>query len=386
MKGPVSSRSWFSPSPNAPYPLGLVNGTTRYCETGSLLGLNSQPPVRNDHPPLLPWVPNHPQLPDYHQYPSAHPGCNTLPAAQQAYHHHHPLPNRLIQQYSSVSALGGQAASITTCLLIHQQTSLLKTPALTAAITKTNHLATKSIGPHRSLKIEQWLTTPFYRMPAQTTHSIHFPAVPQAILALDTLHQILTSFFGSPRKQICPGRAAKRWARFRETAYSLFTLPENNDESTPAPENDQTSASVDDKTFYYFVPPSRQHDPKPEEILTSNKTLQTNYQGLSHGTCVIAPRGKPAFCKFTTILFSSMSSEELQGWEKLVCFFLNQTQYVGQVQNNGPLMGGWMWGCGWRKGMKKEGFGQFCSVGRLAAMIRKALYNTRKIKYSVDDK
>ncbi|WAR62557.1 hypothetical protein PtB15_15B143 [Puccinia triticina] len=58
----------------------------------------------------------------------------------------------------------GQAASITTCLLIHQQTSLLKTPALTAAITKTNHLATKSIGPHRSLKIEQRLTTPFYKI------------------------------------------------------------------------------------------------------------------------------------------------------------------------------------------------------------------------------
>ncbi|OAV91130.1 hypothetical protein PTTG_04198 [Puccinia triticina 1-1 BBBD Race 1] len=149
----------------------------------------------------------------------------------------------------------------------------------------------------------------------------------------------------------------------------------NKDEVTPAPEGDQTSAGLDEKTFYYFVPPSRQHDPKPEEILTSNETLRSHYQGLSHGTCVIAPRGKPAFCKFTTIPFSSMSSEELQGWEKLVCFFLDQTQYVGQVQNNGPLMGGWMWGCGWRKGMKKEGFRRFCSVGRLAAMIRKALYN-----------
>ena len=93
----------------------------------------------------------------------------------------------------------------------------------------------------------------------------------------------------SPRKRIRPGRAAKQWARFRKTADSSLILLENNNESTPAPDNNQTSASVDDKTFYYFVPPSRQHNPKPEELLTSNETLRSHYHGLSHGTWVIAP-------------------------------------------------------------------------------------------------
>ncbi|KAA1095160.1 Leucine-zipper-like transcriptional regulator 1 [Puccinia graminis f. sp. tritici] len=145
----------------------------------------------------------------------------------------------------------------------------------------------------------------------------------------------------NPRKRTRPGRASKRWARFREKAESSFVLSDNDDESTESPDLDETitTAGPAEKPFYYFIPPSRQHDPNPSEILTSQETLLSHYSGLSHGTCIIAPRNMPAFCKFKTTPFSSMSSEELQGWEKLVCFFLQQTEYVAPVKNNGPSMG-----------------------------------------------
>ncbi|OAV85005.1 hypothetical protein PTTG_30876, partial [Puccinia triticina 1-1 BBBD Race 1] len=133
-----------------------------------------------------------------------------------------------------------------------------------------------------------------------------------------------------------------------------------DDKNPQDPENAKqaiAAASGSKATFYYFVPPTRQHDPNPSKLLTSQATLKASYRGLSFGTCVIAPRGGPGFCKFQTIPFSEISPDQLQGWEKLVCFFLDQTNYVAPVKNNGPLMGGWMWACGWRKSSKKEGFG-----------------------------
>ncbi|KAA1077000.1 Leucine-zipper-like transcriptional regulator 1 [Puccinia graminis f. sp. tritici] len=190
---------------------------------------------------------------------------------------------------------------------------------------------------------------------------------------------LLPSPFADNTSSQNPG-ASKRWARFRKKAESSFILPANDGESTPTPEVDETitTAGPSNKPFYYFIPPSRQHDPNPSEILTSQETLLLHYTGLSHGTCVIAPRNMPAFCKFKTTPFSSMLSEELQGWEKLVCFFLQQTEYVAPVKNNGPSMGGIMWACGWRKSSKKkEGFGRYCSVERLAAMIRRSQFNAK---------
>ncbi|KNZ51249.1 hypothetical protein VP01_4026g2 [Puccinia sorghi] len=82
--------------------------------------------------------------------------------------------------------------------------------------------------------------------------------------------------------------------------------------------------------------------PTPPKRLTTQLNLES-YQQLSHGTCVIAPQGKEAFCKVNFMPFSSMSPEELRGWEKLVCFFLDYTNYVEPVKNNGTLMGGAMW-------------------------------------------
>jgi len=114
----------------------------------------------------------------------------------------------------------------------------------------------------------------------------------------------------------------------------------------------------------------------PTESPPSQDTLRLFYHGLTHGTCVIAPLNEPAFCKVKFIPFSTMNATELRGWEKVVCFFLNQTQYVEPVKNNGPHMGGVMWAGGWRKCSKNgEAFGRYCSVARLVAMIQRCLYN-----------
>ncbi|KNZ45397.1 hypothetical protein VP01_8160g1, partial [Puccinia sorghi] len=86
-----------------------------------------------------------------------------------------------------------------------------------------------------------------------------------------------------------------------------------------------------------------QYDPCPEEILTSCKTLKL-YNCLSHGTCVIAPQNKPAFCKVKFLPFSLTSPAELPGWEQ--CVLLPGTDPVSN---------------GLRKSSKKgEWFGRYC--------------------------
>ena len=212
----------------------------------------------------------------------------------------------------------------------------------------------------------------------------------------------------SPRKRICPARAAQRWERYREKAAEPFgpshqeegstdyeadsiqpTKPADDAEPVEDAETAENAQSADNvestddtkpaddepAVHYYFVPRRRQHDPNPSETFTSQETLRL-YHGLSHGTCVIAPLNEPAFCKVTFIPFSKMNRTELLGWEKLVCFFLNQTQYVEPVKNNGPHMGGVMWAGGWRKCSKRgEAFGRYCSVARLVTMIKRCQYN-----------
>ena len=169
----------------------------------------------------------------------------------------------------------------------------------------------------------------------------------------------------------------KRWARLRGRADDPF-LPSDCGMEDEEPEEEPMGSLEEEEgefVYYYFVPPKRQHDPNPAETLTVARTLNL-YHRLSHGTCVIAPRNKPAFCKVMFMPFRSMSTEELQGWEKLVCFFLHRTNFVEPVKNNGPHMGGVMWADGWRKSLKKgESFGRYCSVARLAAMIQKCQYS-----------
>ena len=182
-----------------------------------------------------------------------------------------------------------------------------------------------------------------------------------------------------PRKRVRPGRAAARWNRYRDRAYEPFVASHVESEPEESEDKEEVIEMIEqedgESVYYYFVPPNSQHDPHPDETLTSSETLKL-YHRLSHGTCVIAPRNQPAFCKVKFLPFSSMSSTELQGWERLVCFFFGRTQFVEPVKNNGPLMGGVMWADGWRKSSKRgEWFGRYCSVARLSAIIKACQYS-----------
>ncbi|KNE88589.1 hypothetical protein PSTG_17998, partial [Puccinia striiformis f. sp. tritici PST-78] len=107
-----------------------------------------------------------------------------------------------------------------------------------------------------------------------------------------------------------------------------------------------------------------------------NKLFLTHILSSSMAPASLSLDKQPGFYKFGITRFSNMSPQQLQGCEKLVMFFLDQTNFVGTVKINGVLTEGTMWTCGWRKGLKKgEGFGRYCSVSRLATMILKSQYN-----------
>ncbi|KAI7947510.1 hypothetical protein MJO28_009418 [Puccinia striiformis f. sp. tritici] len=172
------------------------------------------------------------------------------------------------------------------------------------------------------------------------------------------------------------------WARQETTTGSSFVDSSVNLESTKDDDVNKTITAAPvppaEKIHYYYVPKHRQHDPNLLEIFTRQETLLNSYHKLDHGTCIIAPKKEPGFCKFKITPFSNMSPEQPQGWEKLVMFFLERTDFVEEVKINGPHTEGGMWACGWRKGSKrKEGFGRYCSFIRLAAMIRKSQYNAQ---------
>ncbi|KNZ48846.1 uncharacterized protein VP01_5371g2, partial [Puccinia sorghi] len=61
-----------------------------------------------------------------------------------------------------------------------------------------------------------------------------------------------------------------------------------------------------ESVYYYFVPPTLQHDPCPDKTLTSCETLKL-YHRLSRGTCVIAPCNQLPFCKVKFLPFSPKS-------------------------------------------------------------------------------
>ena len=152
---------------------------------------------------------------------------------------------------------------------------------------------------------------------------------------------------------------------------------DNDDDTTSTSDvNVATTSNPDKSIHFYFVPRYRQVDPAPTEPITSQETLATHYRRLSFGTCIIAPRGGESFCKVTWIPFESMSADETQGWQKLVCHFLERTHYVNQVGVNGPQLGGVMWADGWRKSSTRaEAFGRYCSVEKLLKLMKLAQYN-----------
>ncbi|KNZ43977.1 uncharacterized protein VP01_9656g1, partial [Puccinia sorghi] len=56
-------------------------------------------------------------------------------------------------------------------------------------------------------------------------------------------------------------------------------------------------------------------------------------------TCFISPHNQLAFCKFKFLPFSSMSPNERQGWEQLVCFFLVwEVLFCGKFSRNHSTM------------------------------------------------
>ncbi|KNZ49560.1 uncharacterized protein VP01_493g3 [Puccinia sorghi] len=100
----------------------------------------------------------------------------------------------------------------------------------------------------------------------------------------------------------------------------------------------------------YFVPPTHEHDPCPDETLTSCETLKL-YHRLSHSTCVIAPCNQPAFCKVKFLPFSSMSPNERQGLERLASL----------VKPNLSSQGEW--------------FARYCSAARFSVIIQLCQYS-----------
>ncbi|KAA1125471.1 Leucine-zipper-like transcriptional regulator 1 [Puccinia graminis f. sp. tritici] len=235
-------------------------------------------------------------------------------------------------------------------------------------------------------------TPPQYPQLLPHTVSSTPPASPKLYCPLHPQH-----YRTSKRKRVRPGKNVKRWELKKKTALQPFqatsTDPsqEQEDEkgissthSATQSNNNNTNNNQKEKIFVYLVPPSHQFDPKPSEAITTQQTLQL-YQHFTHGTCVAAPRGEPPFCKVKYVPFDTMSAEELQGWEKLVCHFFDRTNYVAAVKNNGPQVDGSMWADGWRKGSKKESFGRYCSVGKLVKMMLLANYNPQDEAASIKE-
>ncbi|EFP81304.1 uncharacterized protein PGTG_06925 [Puccinia graminis f. sp. tritici CRL 75-36-700-3] len=204
----------------------------------------------------------------------------------------------------------------------------------------------------------------------------------------------------SSKKRVRPGKDIKRWALNKKKAAAPFEgSPSINQteaaETHDSPDseltnndnnnnNEHSQQNQEQHVYFYFVPPHRQVDPNPSEAITTQNTLQ-QYHHLTHGTCVAAPRGGPAFCKVKYVPFATMSPEQIQGWEKLVCHFFDRTNYVEAVKNNGPQMAGDMWADGWRKCSKKESFGRYCLVGKLVKMMLRANYNPQDEATSIKE-
>ncbi|KNE96743.1 hypothetical protein PSTG_10016 [Puccinia striiformis f. sp. tritici PST-78] len=127
------------------------------------------------------------------------------------------------------------------------------------------------------------------------------------------------------RKRHRANKMTNYWARQETTAGSSCVDDSANLESTEDDNVEETitaaSVSPSKKIYYYYVPKHCQHDPNPLKIFTTQQTLLNSYHKLDHGTCIIAPKKEPGFCKFKITPFSNMSPQQLQGRETLVMFF-----------------------------------------------------------------
>ncbi|KNZ62401.1 hypothetical protein VP01_12744g1 [Puccinia sorghi] len=89
------------------------------------------------------------------------------------------------------------------------------------------------------------------------------------------------------------------------------------------------------------------HQMKPSSCTTASFTAPASFPLNTN-----QPSAKVKF-----LPFNSMAPAELHGWERLVCFFLGQAQFVEPVKNNGPLKGGVMWAEGWNLQKGVNGLG-----------------------------
>ncbi|KAA1097013.1 Leucine-zipper-like transcriptional regulator 1 [Puccinia graminis f. sp. tritici] len=157
-----------------------------------------------------------------------------------------------------------------------------------------------------------------------------------------------------PGKRIRPQKQAKRWDRAREKREQPVCTPGQHQ-----------------NIYHHSVPPSRQHDPCPTELVTSQRTIKEQYVSISHGVCIVAPNDLPPFCMAAWYPFETMAANEKKGWEQFVLHLLSRIDYVAQVNTNGPQQDGTMWADGWRKCSKNtEHFGRFCCVESLRKQMK----------------
>ncbi|KAA1096611.1 Leucine-zipper-like transcriptional regulator 1 [Puccinia graminis f. sp. tritici] len=264
--------------------------------------------------------------------------------------------------------------------------------------TKPHHQPLSSLVKNRFRLLKQktsWIQS-YYHHIQQVGRPLPSPQPDTPVISNDNRSIVGGETRTSSKKRVRPGKDIKRWALNKKKASAPLegssSINRTEDAEThDAPDSDPTinnnkhsQKNQEQHVYFYFVPPHRQFDPNPSEVITTQKTLQ-HYHHLTHGTCIAAPRGGPAFCKVKYVPFASMSPEQIQGWEKLVCHFFDRTNYVEAVKNNGPQMAGDMWADGWRKCSKKESFGRYCSVGKLVKMMRWANYNPRDEATSIKE-
>ncbi|PLW07603.1 hypothetical protein PCANC_24260 [Puccinia coronata f. sp. avenae] len=216
----------------------------------------------------------------------------------------------------------------------------------------------------------------------ERTHPAHLPKFSGGAITLSVEVMLPPPRGRRSRRGYC----MRRFERYRQNALaphvasgSTTAALENNEEDLrDGDSNSDTEATSDpnDGTHFYFVPRYRQEDPEPGEPITTPETLAARYKRSSFGRVVIAPRGGESFCKASWIPFDTMSPEETLGWQKLVCYLIERTHYVNEVEVNGSLLGGCMWADGWRKSTTRaESFGRYCSVTKLVLLMSLAQYN-----------
>ncbi|PLW42212.1 hypothetical protein PCANC_12108 [Puccinia coronata f. sp. avenae] len=167
----------------------------------------------------------------------------------------------------------------------------------------------------------------------------HLPAI-KIFFALHNLDFLLQDKYlvdkTIPYKQIRPNKKINRWNRNRSKIKAPLVLPGQHD-----------------SIFHVSVPLSRQEDPLPGKIFTSQKTLVNHYFQIYKGVCIIAPNKLPPFYMAKWLPFAEMPDTEKTGWEQLVVHLLSRIDYVAPVDTNGPQAEGTMWADSWRKASKQ---------------------------------